>query len=164
MIDVHSLYPYVMLERKYPAGEMHETIYEMPNKLGIYFCKFKNCENRPNIRPKREKDKPLDWNYKGELEQYLATPEIEQLRKYNNEIQVLGGYYWDDRENIFEVIRKFKDEKTRQDLLKRLKNGEYNYVFRQICKLFMNALSGKCIERIHETITEYVYNTRQKDK
>ncbi len=165
MIDVKSLYPYVMLEREYPCGDIHETDTYRKDKLGMYWCKFKNRKDMPNIRPKREKDVPLDWTYKGKLVQMLTTPEIEQLRKYKNKVEVTGGYYWDDREkNLFNVIKKFKDEKTKQDVYRDAGNKNYNYVFRQICKLFMNSLSGKCIERVHETLIEYVCSSRQKNK
>ena len=114
----------------------------------------------PNVIARREKDKPLDWFYKGEIKDVkLTSVDIEVLRWATEDydcVEVLDGYYW--TESSKELFKDFldppKQEKTRQDKLKAEGSSEYNNAIREGCKGISNAISGKVIEQIHEDITK----------
>jgi hypothetical protein len=98
--------------------------------------------------PPRGAPQPLDWARKGEFEVGCTNLEIELCKKYNHSYTVIDGYYWEN--DTKEAFKKYIDplikEKSRQDAL-----GEedplYSVSKRLTCKLAMNAVSGKVIQR-----------------
>lgn len=165
-IDVKSLYPYVMLVCEFPIGSEIKTDKYIEGKLGVYSCLIKK-QPEVNIIPKRSKDSPLDWTYKGEIECKLTSIDIELIRKYGGEVIVYHGYYWDKKSaGVFkEFITPFKDAKTQQDELKKgkkiIENGvelKYNPAIREGAKNMMNDLSGKTLQNNFKEDIEIAYS------
>jgi len=159
VIDATSLYPFVMeggnenlnFECFYPCGEMKKTDKYIEDKLGFYYCDIVK-QPKKNIIPLRSKNKPLDWFYDGEIKNIvLCSVDIELIKKYG-EIKIYNGvYFTDSNKNVFvDYIQFFKNEKIKQDELKESKDKNYNPALRSICKLYLNSLSGKVIENLHE--------------
>ena len=192
----------------YPIGEYSYTTEEKPLCMGIYRvnlkhqkCIWKNKdlvyknmkyikdkykydvyrEYAPNVIPLREKDKPLNWDYKSEIKDIkLTSVDINVLRwatEDHNCVEIIDGYYWED--TSFDLFTKFLDpprlEKGKQDELKasrkklekelkeehlvvkrmiELHKEDYNEAKREGCKLVSNALSGKLLEAIHTDVNK----------
>lgn len=183
MVDVKSLYPFVMMNYKFPIGSYIETSKYHRNKLGIYRCKiihqnmkwndrihkyfntidgskFKT-EFAPVVVPLRTKDNPLDWDYRGEQIINLTTIDIECIKKYGGEIEIYEGIYWENTsEDVFNCfLEPFMNCKNNQDTLKKSKDEKYNPALRELCKLFSNSLSGKVIQRNFEEETVFAKNS-----
>ena len=168
----------------YPYGDYRYVEKEEEDKLGIYNvdiihqrCKWKKPkevykamklikekygydiykEYAPNVIAKREKDKPLDWDFKHDIPNIqLTSVDIEVIRwatEDHNSVIVRDGYVWDDqRYDLFiDYLDPLKKEKTRQDTLKG--TPEYNEPLREGTKLGSNSISGKLLEKIHEDVS-----------
>jgi len=169
----------------YPMGRYYETNEYQEGMLGIYRvnikhqkCKWKGKEKilknfkvvkeltgidlykeyAPNVIARREKDKPLDWFYKGEIKDVSLTSVDIEVIKWATEdkdcIEVLNGYYWKDSSTTLfkDFLDPPKKEKTRQDKLKKNNDPTYNVAVREVNKGISNALSGKLLECLHEDI------------
>ena len=162
--DVTSLYPTVMWNGLYPTGPERKVDCEEPEKMGFYNVKIKNqifkeggwtieigdmTFHKPTKVPNRVENEPLDWDYRGEMDVKLNSNMIAGLRKHGVEIEVGSGYVIDETsDNLFhKYISCFRDEKTKQDVYKKSKDDRYNPGVRNMCKLFLNALSGKYAQR-----------------
>lgn len=160
-IDACSLYPFVMLKRAFPVGPERAVEREEEGKIGIYRCTihFQKAEEL-NVVPRRSEEESLDWNYKGVMEVHLTSVDIADMRLYHGEdsITVHEGWVWDHkRDDLFkEFILPFKLRKMQEDLKKSQKDPNYNPCMRQLCKLFMNSLSGKVGQRLFDSETVYV--------
>ncbi len=113
----------------------------------------------------------------------ISTFKIEKLRKYGAIVTPYEGYYFenkiknyelfaplieimqlkngqDDKKDIekdlFKQLKKCEDEETKQTIKKQIDANGYNSVFREICKLLMNAVTGKLIEGLHLDKTKIV--------
>lgn len=178
-----------------PYGDYHKTDFYNPLQLGIYRCDIKHqrClwknqsamekafvrlynetgqnltrQYAPNVIARREKDKPLDWFYRGEINDiWLTSCDIECLRWATEDedcVRVYEGYFWDSsRTDIFsDFLEPMRVEKTRQDKLKEQKSPEYNPANREVAKGLSNASSGKMLEKLREntemkfTIDNYI--------
>lgn len=187
MIDVKSLYPYVMLNRYYPCGKILKLSFEECNKkklIGFYMCKFNQINLKKNILPLR--GDVLDWNYKGEQTLFLNTIDINMLIKYNCHVEIIeseNNFCFSHKVNgneLFKCTKKWKLIKEKQDYYKSViskyeKNNkcdidekyyekckkEYNPALRGTAKIFLNSLSGKVIENIHITKTKLVRNQKE---
>ena len=210
MVDVVSLYPFVMMNRRFPIGEYKTTDNYVSGKLGIYSCEiihqnlkwknegkvkksFNNFYNKdpfsyvrmsegqkkyaPVVYPKRTEDEPLDWNYRGSMFCNLSSIDIENIRDYGGEVNVIqnwktasgdlvSGIYWEeDTELIFkEFLGKCMNEKNEQDELKKLDSPDYNPALREACKLVSNSLSGKVIQRNFEETMMFIKDSKALDK
>ena len=168
-IDVKSLYPFIMLFCEFPIGDYKRTEKFVENKLGIYKCIIYK-QGKVNIIPKRSKNKPLDWTYKRKMKCTLTSVDINNFEKilinedydkkkhskFNYVIKVLNGFYWEkSSKDVFrKYLEPFKDEKTKQDKIKSGEiDGVYNPAYRAVCKLSMNCLSGKVIQKLYDTLT-----------
>jgi hypothetical protein len=162
-IDVTSLYPYVMLENKYPIGQPKITKHYMRNKIGVYNVTILS-QPTPNIIPNRDKDGRLNWEYKGVIERVLNSVDIECLIRYGSVIHIGKGYYWEDSQNnIFnEYFDKLMQEKKIQDQYKMQKDERYNPALRELCKLDMNALSGKLAQRRYQKVSMFLQSNKQR--
>lgn len=188
MIDVKSLYPFVMLNKKYPCGSVLKLNFNECNKrglIGFYKCSFDQKNLKKNILPKR--GAVLDWNYKGEQTLYLNTIDINMLIKYNCNVKIIRDKnnfcfsHTTKGENLFKCTSDFKKIKEKQDEYKKTINlyeggennisdndynlavKEYNPALRQMAKIFLNSLSGKVIERTHTKKTKIVRNKKEYD-
>jgi hypothetical protein len=162
-IDVTSLYPYVMLENKYPIGQPKITKYYMRNKIGVYNVTVLS-QPTPNIIPNKNNDGTLDWEYKGIIARVLTSIDIECLIRYGSTIHIGKGYYWENSQsNIFnEYFDKLMQEKKTQDQYKSQKDERYNPALRELCKLHMNALSGKLAQRRYKKVSMFLQSNKQR--
>jgi hypothetical protein len=158
VIDVKSLYPFVMeggneqlkYKCEYPAGDIVYTDEYVENKLGFYYCDILEQPEK-NIIPLRTKGHPLNWKHKGVIKNIsLCSVDIELIRKYGK-IEIHNGIYFTEKSDkvFIDYIQFFKNEKNRQDELKKNKDQNYNPSLRSISKLYLNSLSGKTIENLH---------------
>lgn len=175
--DCKSLYPFVMISEDcpYPSGKEVYTERYIEGKLGIYNVTVQN-QPKDNIIPLRLKDKPLNWKYQGDITCELNTIDIECLKKYGANVIVHHGYYWEEQTTeVFDVMRKLKNFKTKQDEYKSVIAGfekegitleeaqrEYSSGKRELSKLLLNALSGKMAQRIHETSSSLITSVSEQ--
>ena len=171
----------------FPYGDYRKVDCEVKGKLGIYRVDiihqkaiWKNQEAvykqfelvkkltgidlyrqyAPNIIAKRVVDKPLNWDWKGEIKNIkLTSVDIDVIRWATEDqdcVKVYEGYVWD--ESRTDLFKDFLDpprlEKTKQDHLKEANDPNYNCAIREGCKGISNALSGKLLEALHDDICE----------
>ena len=123
--------------------------------LPIYECEIEQIHENEGffsqIIPKREKDKALDWASRDKMVVNLTSIDINQLHEYYGEKSciVKSGIHWENTsKTIFKnFLNPLVKEKGRQDKMSQEKSDEYNPAMREACKLFMNSLSGKVIQR-----------------
>jgi len=153
-IDCVSLYPYVMLNNKFPLGKSKVTEEYIKNSTGVYEINIKNLPEI-NIIPLRSKYKVLDWKKK-EIKCIVTSEDLETLMKYKCDIEIIKGMYWEkDTKTLFKsYFEPIVKEKTKQDKAKGTE--KYNPAVREICKLLMNSLSGKLIQRDYEDIIKII--------
>lgn len=166
MVDVVSLYPYVMMERDYPVGEYKEVEKECPGMLGIYRCKIKK-QPKLNIIPERVEGEALNWKSEKEIEGSICSIDIANIRKHGGEVEVYEGLVWEETSNTLfkDYFEPIKNEKKRQDVLKNNKDESYNPAFRSMCKLLLNSLSGKVVQRNFDSESKYLKgNNKTKEK
>jgi len=170
MLDVKSLYPYVMLYRYYPCGEMINIDFsrcKKRNLIGFYNCRVNQANLNKNVIPLRLPKHPLDWNYKGDIITFINTVDIACLIDAGAEVEILKKEDGSDDGFAFsEVVRgdvlfscqlKWKRIKEEEDV-KKAKGQPFNVVLRNMAKTFLNSLSGKVIENIHIDTTKLVRN------
>lgn len=153
MIDVVSLYPSIMYFKEMPVKNFIKTPFYVKNFLGIYNCEI-NYQRSPSIIPLKEKNKPLNWEFFGNIKDIVLTSvEIECLRKHFGEecVNVYSGVYWEHSSaDIFkEYIDKWMTVKKEQDSIKNTK--EYNPCMREFAKKMLNTPYGKTIQKVFET-------------
>lgn len=174
-LDVVSMYPFVMNNCYYPTGAYTYTKKYMTDRLGVYKIKYKRptsvisgISDTSNILAYRSEDitKPLDWSYSEEFITGCTNLEIELCIKYGHQYEVIDGYYWENSTNkIFtNYITPLIDEKSRQDLLRMEKSDEYSQAMRETCKLLMNAVSGKVIQRNFRGYCRPIRTRKEKDE
>lgn len=171
-VDVKSLYPYIMLNRHFPCGEMKYTKKFRKDKLGMYRVWIRK-QPAVKIIPQRGEE-TLDWEYTGITDAIITSVEIDCLERHGAEYEILPlhdgsgnvGVYWEEySDNIFkDFFEEIKNEKTRQDEYARDKSPLYNPALRNICKLLLNSLSGKPLQRNFDTTIEMVKNEKEQEK
>lgn len=191
MVDVKSLYPFVMTKYNFPIGDYKFTKKYVEGKLGIYKCKiihqnmkwqnekeliefFKKepkykKQYAPIVYPKRarkengEKDQtiPLDWEYRGEQYVNLTSIDIDCIRKHGGQVEVGEGYYWEEKSD--EIFKGYMEGFAKEKNYQDSIKGtpEYNNAKREMCKLFSNSLSGKVIQRNHKDMFSAVSSAKQ---
>lgn len=175
MVDVVSLYPSVMYNENcfYPRGEHTYTAKRNYSKLGFYHIKVKHLPNLPNVLPKRDYEgtSPLDWNCKEEFETWCCSIDLDVLEKHGHYYKVIEGIEFADRiggHQVFSSQRIFKNQKILQDVLKDSKDEvlhkQYNESMRNVCKLYLNSLSGKVIQRNFDSLTYIVKSDIEVNK
>lgn len=176
MVDVCSLYPFVMKNFEYPSSEKikHVSGYKA-GKMGVYKCVIKHQnmewknksdinfgefyrEYAPVVYPLRTKETPLNWTHRGEITCTLCSVDIECIRENGGEVQVNEGYYFEESsKDVFsEYITTFESEKNNQDKLKKNDDPGYNPSLRQFCKLALNSLSGKVIQKNYDDVYQHI--------
>lgn len=162
MLDVKSLYPYVMLNRDFPAGKVENLDYKTCSErglIGFYNCRVNQSGLNRCVLPKREEGTPLDWEYRGDITVFINTVDIRCLIDAGATVEILkkedgsdDGFAFSGKikgEVLFECLAKWKKIKEDQDVLKAKGSSDYNVVLRNMAKTFLNSLSGKVIENIH---------------
>lgn len=160
LVDVVSLYPHVMTSYDYPSTKYIHT----KNPNDFRFLLFFNYENPPPLEtfplgifkvdvviPKnilypylpRRKDGILDWSLEGMIEgEIFNSYDLYGALLCGYKIVcVHEGYIWLNRDKIFNSYLHplFEMKKKAQE--------ENNETMRQLAKLMMNALFGKCAQR-----------------
>lgn len=160
--DVKSLYPYVMTRCSYPVGEEIKTDKYIDGKLGIYRCKIVK-QPSCNIIPLRTDDKPLDWKYNSDFECVLSSVDINCIKDFGGIVEIYEGVYWEkSSKNVFKVLKRLEECKTNQDRLKENKDKNYNPCIRELCKLLLNSLSGKVIQRMFNKTTTLITSVKDE--
>ena len=163
MVDCTSLYPYVMINRRYPIGEYEQTDTYVEGKLGIYECVVKQLEDKPNSVPKR--GLTLDWKNKEEFNITLTSVDIECLKKHGHGVVVGKGHYWEKSSNkVFSQLKVFEEKKKQQDEYGATNNPLYNAALREMYKLILNSLSGKVIQRNYTETSQLINNEEEMRK
>lgn len=149
MVDVKSLYPFVMKTFDYPNGSMRVVDTEVPGALGIYRCKIIN-QPAKRVVPRKIAGKPLDWHNVDnvEFERWLVTPDIDCIRRYGGEVHVYEGFCFGGKGRVFKkYVDIFEKLKNQQDEWKTLGDLRFNPAEREFYKLILNNLSGKVMQR-----------------
>lgn len=168
MLDVKSLYPYVMLNRYFPAGQIIKINYSVcaqKDLIGFYNCKINQTGLNKNVIPRRCPKEPLNWNYKDDIVVLINTVDIKCLLDAGARVEILKDSDGNDDgiaftgkvrgDDLFRVLVTWKNIKEEQDALK-AQGKSYNVVLRNMAKAFLNSLSGKVIENIHLDATALV--------
>jgi hypothetical protein len=163
-IDVVSLYPHIMMTNSFPIGQPTLTNEYMPNKIGVYNVTI-HSQPTPSIIPIRNENGRLDWKYRGEIKRVLNSVDINCLLRHEADITIDKGYYWKtSATNLFnDYFDKLQKEKKQQDVYKTTDDTRYNASLRELCKLLMNALSGKLAQRRYENISTFIQNNKQRN-
>lgn len=149
LLDVNSLYPYVMLQHDVPIkfvakGDRIDTarLRELMSKYFVIAEVKLNAKH--NYYPFRAKNKlifPL-----GTFSTTLCSPEL-QLALDNYEITDIFHFHVYDKANVFaDYVKYFYS-------LRRKYKEEHNTVFEHFCKLMLNSLYGKFAQRGGEWVT-----------
>ncbi|KAJ2561931.1 hypothetical protein IW140_006512 [Coemansia sp. RSA 1813] len=160
-IDCVSLYPYVMLNNMFPVGEAQVCEKYKEDRIGVYRIEVLS---QPNIKiiPERERDERLNWGAE-RIECCVTSQDIDTLQRHNCRFKVIFGIYWEN--DMVKLFQSYFDplvrEKIKQDSFKDQDNQEYNPAVRELCKLLMNSLSGKLIQKDYNDVIEIV-KTREE--
>ena len=123
--------------------------------------------------PNKKPDGCLDWSSETSNRKYLTNIDIDRIRMRGGAVEVVKGIFWRQSWKPFEVLKTFRDEKMRQGRLKsyaKMKRSGMDKIYfesclprgliekpnaaiRTCCKLLMNSLFGKMLERA----TNYEY-------
>ena len=151
-LDMTSEYPYVLCSQAFPIGLPVATPIYVPGRIGVYQVTVME-QPSPNILPKREADLSLDWDYAGEIKIIATSVDIMLLLKYKADVRVSNGFYWEEssKEIFREFLQPMIDTKLKIDA-----GGDNNIALRNMCKLGMNGLSGKLIQKLHKNSTSLI--------
>jgi len=162
--DVCSLYPYVLAVKDvyYPHGEVIEVNeFQGFDTIGFYWVSFNQedleSKNLPSIYALKTGIRN-EWDYKGEIKQYLLSNVILQLFQDYGVAYTLdspvhyAGFVFSEKSKSCEMFRfllEIMKKKNEQDGYKTTAKHLYNSALRETLKLLMNAISGKVIEGLH---------------
>ena len=168
--DVSSLYPTAMkgnelLNVIYPVGcsrWSEDPEKEFSNKkLGFYEINYKCPKNLFHpILPSRKENGGIEWTCL-DGHGFYTNVEIEEALINGYEVEFLNKCLVYDKGNrniYYEYIEKWYNLKNAED---KKNENERNDVLREICKLFMNALYRKMLQRSYFESQKLVYNTKE---
>ncbi|KAJ2085193.1 hypothetical protein IW138_006455 [Coemansia sp. RSA 986] len=103
-------------------------------------------------------------------ELYFKTRhEMKRLCEVNIEEHMtlaVHGIYWE--QDVGQLFQSYFEplvrEKMKQDELKEREDDSYNPAVRELCKLLMNSLSGKLIQRDYDDVVEVITSKEQMNK
>ncbi len=146
-LDMTSEYPYVMCTQSFPVGQPKTTPAYVPGHIGVYQI---TVTEQPalNILPKRAADLSLDWDYSGVIKMIATSVDIELLLKYGADIQVSNGVYWE--ESSTDIFKEFLMPMINKKM--ELDADGSNIALRNMCKLGLNGLSGKLIQKLYKSL------------
>lgn len=181
LIDVVSLYPYIMLHllNYYPYGPYTKTDKFVPGFIGNYLCTDidqrilgKNL-NIVAVKVFKGNDKIGVYDYitkKIIPEAWVNSIDMDQLTKYGCTFKVKRGYYWTKSASGKKIFGPYLDLfriiKQQQDVYKASKDSRYNPGLREFAKMMMNIISGKIIQRFaYEAVNElFMLGDQEKEK
>lgn len=135
----------------YPCGEVIEGSYEECKSKGLFGI-YTFTINQDNLRYKKIPDSngsTLNWDPKGDITRVLCTFDAYELEKLGCKVEVHDeeyGFYYNalcEGPEIFKGLKVIGDMKTLQDQYKKVKDSRYNPTLRNMCKIILNAASGK---------------------
>ncbi|KAJ2210218.1 hypothetical protein EV179_006380 [Coemansia sp. RSA 487] len=106
------------------------------------------------------------------LQDYI-NDNYSKIREYNiMDVKTLSELYFKTRHelkrlcevNIEEHMTLAVNEKKKQDVLKERGSDDYNPAVRELCKLLMNSLSGKLIQKDYDDVIEIISSKEQMNK
>lgn len=161
MVDVKSLYPFVMLIKDFPEPmiSLFSHIDECPkgmlrNGMYIMMVRYRRTEDKVPVLPKRMKDRRLDWYppVNEWISEVTTSTSVQLMLQYGFEVEYGGGMivYFHKKSKVFkEFIETFKRVKEDEDR-KRKEGRSYNKAKREMGKLALNSLSGKVAQKNYE--------------
>ena len=157
-IDITSQYPCALINMKIPVGysnwvydyqEQYHGFYTITDlKWGTLDYSFKP------VCPNPERGEVLNWVYEWKensklnvdsemlkyLQKYCGLKSFKVEKGLCSTKSMKGSYLFG------KYVNTLFSEKKRQDELKAKGSSDYNNAFREVCKLFMNSLTGKLVE------------------
>lgn len=157
-LDVVSLYPASMIE-DFGVGPLIKTNKYQPGKIGYYRVKYKaNNKLLSTALPSRDELGNLSWDVR-DGEGVYCSVDIETAKAQGYKFQILEGYYHPKKYPVFEkYIKELFQKKSKE----KKKNGKTSYYL--LCKLMMNGLYGKTIQRPIFSRTSFIKNGADWDK
>lgn len=159
-MDVKSLYPFVMINCDFPTGPCFYSRQWHQDRecIGIYRTRILSQKPNMVVIPRRTDEESLDWDYTGPQNVILTTIDLQTLKEAGASFQVGDGYAWASKGRIFEVIAKLARKKTELDEQKARGDPDYNPALRALCKLLMNSLSGKLLQKPYPEKARLAYS------
>ena len=119
--------------------------------------------------PKRDYEgtNPLNWCCKDEFETWCCSVDLDVLELYGHSFTIIDGLEFTDKisgMDLFACQLRFRDAKIIQDVNKEHRKELYNGALREVCKLYLNSLSGKVIQRNFDKVTQIIKNTNELNK
>jgi len=176
MIDVKSLYPYVMLFCEFPCGKYKHVAASdrNPDRLGVYRCDIINQDFGlipgtktpvPVVIALRTDEQSLNWDYRGPINNInLTTPEIRDIEQFGpGRIVVHEGIEWERKSSTLftDFMGGVADLKNEQDHLKEIGSADYNASLRACMKLVLNSLGGKLYESSHDDYAQPIMSNEK---
>jgi hypothetical protein len=134
MLDVKSLYPYIMMSRYFPCGKIIEISYEAcveRGLIGFYHCRIDQSTLNKNVLPAR---KPNLSAEKALVQEEAYKQTLLSIGDYNEQehgtIQEYDAYFQDEYDIFYAHLKKIHKGKTllekqiKQDSIAFI--GEYN--------------------------------------
>jgi len=139
--DVVSMYPYVMKNHYFPAGNVIYTATWKFDLLGIYKCKVKTPEYMEYpFLPYRDKNGKLLFPL-GEWTDWYCSPEIQKASELGYQIEIIEGFVWSEQRKPFEnYINKWIKIKSQA-------KKDNDEALKYVAKLRLNGLYGKFGQR-----------------
>lgn len=156
--DCCSLYPYVcqLMDNAYfPCGKINETDKYIEGKLGFYFCDIdqSNLPVEKKIYCNKTKIEN-DWRYNGILlNKCIDTAKIEFLKENGCKVNIIRGWYFDDKIANYELFEEFSEFRKIKDTEDGKPSALRNGALREMMKAMMNCITGKLFQSIHEKTT-----------
>lgn len=170
--DITSSYPASANNMMLPIGYSHWVTHHDPTKYGFYHLTDLIFENEDEFRiiPDKVKGQSLNWKTGQHIsEAYISSYDIKFLFANNGlkSFNVVKGLVSNEECRGEKIFGKYMNtlyvEKALQDALKDNKDETYNEAYREIVKLFMNALTGKLVENMAK-YKEYAYVIDDEDE
>ena len=133
--------------------------------FGVYEVSFTAPKNIMHSMSPHRENGALLWDLTDGRRIYTGVDIKNMVRVGYQITDVHKGIIWDDGDNtMLDFVMKIYRLKGEQDVLKGEGSPDYNPALRTACKLFLNALFGKMLQRpIHE-VGQYVYDDADMDK
>ncbi len=156
-IDITSQYPTALKYMIIPSGESKWVNDYDKSRYGYYTIKNLKWDNDRKFRPicastDRKNGESLNWttNWTEDTLTYADSEMIKYCVKYLGLVSfevvegLVSDYYIKGQQLFGKYVDVLFAEKALQDTLKG--TAEFNNAYREVCKLFMNSLTGKLVE------------------
>jgi hypothetical protein len=158
-IDITSQYPTALKYMIIPSGESEWVKEYSPSRYGYYTIKNLKWDNDRKFRPvckyiDCKNGESLNWttNWEEDTITYVDSEMLKYCVKYLGLVSfdviegLVSNYYVKGQELFGKYVDVLFAEKAYQDELKKNSPADFNNAYREVCKLFMNSLTGKLVE------------------